>query len=192
VSDSVHDSPPEAIPELQQLGKVLHDARQQRGLSLSDLADRLHIGINQLHALETGDRSKLREPVFVVAQAKRVAGTLGVDIHQQLEDLRSSDLMRTPPRPHPQLAAPVHSEPRVSRSSRSAGTSSKGGGFGPVVLISALVVGGVALAVGLWMRPGGGDRPSPDPTAPSVPSSVPSPSQSSAEQSKQGALCHQS
>ena len=182
MSDSVHDCTPEAIPELEQLGKALRDARQQKGLSLSDLADRLHIGINQLHALETGDRSKLREPVFVVAQAKRVAGTLGVDIHQQLEDLRGSDLMRTPPRPHPKLAAPVHSEPGLSRSSRSAGSSSKGGGFGPVALISALVVGVVALGVALLMRPGGGDGPTADSTVPSSPAPAPSP----VDQTKEG------
>ena len=178
MSDSTHDRAPEPIPELEQLGQVLREARQQRGLSLSAVADRLHIGINQLHALETGDRSKLREPVFVVAQAKRVAGFLGIDIQPQLGHLRSSDLMRTTPQPHPQLAAPVHSEPRAPRPSRSSKSPSKENHFGPLPLISALVVGALALAVALLIRPSGVDGPPPN-------SVSPAPTQSPVEQSSE-------
>ncbi|MEA5391073.1 helix-turn-helix domain-containing protein [Cyanobium gracile UHCC 0139] len=82
------------IPELVQLGERLATARREQGLSLEDLADRLRLGTEQLTALETGNHRHLPEAVFVVAQAKRVAGALGIDVSQQISDLQNSRLMR--------------------------------------------------------------------------------------------------
>ncbi|WP_425386799.1 helix-turn-helix domain-containing protein [Cyanobium gracile] len=76
------------------MGERLAAARREQGLSLEDLADRLRLGTEQLTALETGDHRHLPEAVFVVAQAKRVAGALGIDVSQQISDLQTSRLMR--------------------------------------------------------------------------------------------------
>ncbi len=155
VSDSPSGSKDEPIPELVQLGERLHQARQQKGLTLSDVAERLHIGADQLQALESGDRTRLREPVFVIAQAKRVAGALGVDIHQQIEGLRGSDLMRTPPRPHPHLAAPVHADPRPPRNGHSTGSSTRRAQIWPKALVAALGLGALTLMAAQLLSPGG-------------------------------------
>ena len=87
------------IPELVELGERLATARRGQGLSLEDLADRLRLGSEQLMALETGDHRHLPEAVFVVAQAKRVAGALGIDVSQQISDLQNSRLMRVGRKP---------------------------------------------------------------------------------------------
>lgn len=82
---------------LSALGLRLRQAREARGLSAPDLADRLRLGVEQLEALETGDRERLPEPVFVIAQARRVAGALRLDITPELQALRASgELQRSP------------------------------------------------------------------------------------------------
>jgi cytoskeleton protein RodZ len=80
----------ELIPELQRLGQRLAQARQARGLSLDEQADRLHMGSEQLRALEEGNRAELPEAVFVVAQARRVAASLGLNIDTEITALRGS------------------------------------------------------------------------------------------------------
>ncbi|MCP9833565.1 MULTISPECIES: helix-turn-helix domain-containing protein [unclassified Cyanobium] len=82
------------IPQLVQLGETLGKARRDQNLSLEELANRLRLGTEQLTALEAGDHTHLPEAVFVVAQAKRVAGALGIDVSQQISDLQGSRLMR--------------------------------------------------------------------------------------------------
>jgi cytoskeletal protein RodZ len=61
------------------LGQTLRQAREQQGLSTGALASQLHMGEEQLHALESGDPERLPELVFVIAQARRVAAALGID-----------------------------------------------------------------------------------------------------------------
>lgn len=76
------------LPELAALGRSLREAREAQGLSLQALASRLNMGLEQLQALEEGNRERLREPVFVIAQARRVAGALGVMVDGPIEALR--------------------------------------------------------------------------------------------------------
>jgi cytoskeletal protein RodZ len=75
------------IPELRELGTSLQSARQAQGLTLPQLASRLNMGLEQLEALESGERERLPEPVFVVAQARRVSGALKVDLNPLIEAL---------------------------------------------------------------------------------------------------------
>jgi cytoskeleton protein RodZ len=74
---------------LQSLGAELRQAREARGLSRKALADRLRLGQEQLRALEEGDTAHLPELVFVIAQLRRVAGALQVDLGDRLTPLRS-------------------------------------------------------------------------------------------------------
>ncbi|MCS5698329.1 helix-turn-helix domain-containing protein [Cyanobium sp. FGCU-52] len=96
----------DTLPELLALGQKLREARSRRGLSQEELAERLRLGTDQLDALEQGDRRRLPEPVFVIAQAKRVAGSLGITIDEQISALRRSGLMEPVRRPTPLLVAP--------------------------------------------------------------------------------------
>lgn len=112
----------DANPALQQLGRRLSQARKACGLTLEQHADRLNMGREQLQALEAGDREGLPEPVFVIAQARRVATSLGIQIDEEIAALRSSDGFQTPratrapaqrlqQEPSPTAAAPS-SDPR--------------------------------------------------------------------------------
>ncbi|EDY39091.1 transcriptional regulator, XRE family, putative [Cyanobium sp. PCC 7001] len=77
-------------PDLQRLGACLHEARLREGISLEDLAQRLHMGREQLQSLEQADTDGLPEPVFVIAQARRVACALGVNIDTEIQALRQN------------------------------------------------------------------------------------------------------
>lgn len=82
---------------LEHLGNSLRAARQEQGLSLSALAARLHMGEEQLRALEAADQAHLPETVFVMAQSRRVADALGIDVSPQLAPLkRCSSLVAQP------------------------------------------------------------------------------------------------
>ena len=85
---SVTDSSPSALLSL---GQTLSQARQAEGLSVGALASRLNMGSEQLSALETADLAKLPEPVFVIAQARRIAQTLGICIDAEILALRQSE-----------------------------------------------------------------------------------------------------
>lgn len=82
---------------LQSLGAELRQAREAQGLSRQDLADRLRLGQEQLRALEEGDTGHLPELVFVIAQLRRVAGALHVDLGDRLTPLRSRPAAKISP-----------------------------------------------------------------------------------------------
>ena len=98
---------PKTIPELLELGKALQSARQAQGLTLPQLASRLNMGLEQLEALESGQRERLPEPVFVVAQARRVSGALKLDLNTLIEALGRN----------PQFAAARNGSPSALRGS---------------------------------------------------------------------------
>ena len=74
---------------LERLGTALKEARQQHGIELAALASKLCMGEEQLTALENADQSKLPEPVFVIAQSRRVADALGLDISLLIAPLKT-------------------------------------------------------------------------------------------------------
>jgi cytoskeletal protein RodZ len=85
---------------LQRLGQTLREARQNRGLERTELAEQLHMGPEQLRALEEADLSRLPEMVFVIAQSRRVANALGVEIDPLLTPLKGTSTPRkAPPAP---------------------------------------------------------------------------------------------
>jgi transcriptional regulator with XRE-family HTH domain len=81
------------------VGRRLRQAREARGLAADALAERLRLGVEQLEALEAGDLERLPEPVFVIAQARRIATVLQLDISAELQALRTSGELRPGPRP---------------------------------------------------------------------------------------------
>lgn len=101
-----------AAGHLSALGQRLRQAREARGLSAVDLADRLRLGVEQLEALESADRERLPEPVFVIAQVRRVATALQLDISAELEALRASGELQPRQRPGVlRLPRPVQAAP---------------------------------------------------------------------------------
>ena len=94
----VSDSPnPEALSALRCLGQALRQGREGQGLELAVLAARLNMGAEQIQALEEADASRLPEPVFVIAQARRIASSLAINIDGPLQTLRASGQFQAKP-----------------------------------------------------------------------------------------------
>ena len=89
--DPQSDAQKEVITDLQHVGQALQRAREAQGLTLHQLADALHMGDEQLKALETGDRDHLAETVFVRATVRRVASKLRLDPEPLIAALQSLD-----------------------------------------------------------------------------------------------------
>ena len=100
---------------LRRLGDCLQEARLSRGLELAQLAGQLRMGEEQLEALEQGDSGRLPELVFVIAQARRVATSLGVDINPLVEPLKQGGFAIKPAPAPLTTAAPKAEERRPTR-----------------------------------------------------------------------------
>ena len=68
-----------AEPGIESVGRALRERREELSLSRTELAKRLHMGEEQLQALEEGELSRLNEPVFIKAMVRRVASHLELD-----------------------------------------------------------------------------------------------------------------
>lgn len=94
----VSDSPsPDALSALRSLGQTLRHGRVVNNLELATLANRLNMGAEQIEALEEADPSRLPEPVFVIAQARRIASSLNINIDSHLQILRDCGQFQAKP-----------------------------------------------------------------------------------------------
>lgn len=161
---TTRESPP-PIPELVALGQRFTAAREARGLELQDLAQRLCIGHEQLQALERADISRTPELVFLIAQLRRVAASLGVDPEEAIAVLRSTAPARaTTPFSPPATRRPQVASTPVARPSRAphpgearsiANRPAWPWMAGTGLLLSAAAVGlGLAWQRGSWPLPG--------------------------------------
>ena len=135
----VWDSPnPETLSALRCLGQTLRQGREVQGLELAVLAARLNMGVEQLQALEEADACRLPEPVFVIAQARRIASSLAINIDGPLQDLRDSGKFQ---------AKPIKVTELTQRApSRTAQTS------GQVAITAAILAGLSAAGVAGWQQ----------------------------------------
>lgn len=130
---------------LERLGGLLTEARISRGLDRATLASQLRMGVEQLQALETADRAHLPESVFVIAQARRVATHLGIDISALVAELKQANGTSNH-RPRRAGIAPPRSRPPET------------GGFAapsrtvPWAAAAALITGVIAASVWAWPR----------------------------------------
>ena len=72
------------IPMTQMLGKQLRDIRQSRGISLDEIAQKTHIKLDYLKAIESGDAESLPSPVQMRGFLRLYAGVLNVDLDELL------------------------------------------------------------------------------------------------------------
>jgi cytoskeleton protein RodZ len=136
-------------PELLALASAITQARLGAGLGVAELAKRLNMGVEQLEALESGDLDRLPEPVFVIAQARRIAQNLGVTIDGEILALRQSGSLNSKSIELQNLklkAEPAEpSDPEANQRARGPGIAR--------LLASLALAGGVAAgSVALWQQ----------------------------------------
>jgi cytoskeleton protein RodZ len=85
----------QSISPLELAGQVLRRAREAKGLTIHQLAASLHMGDEQLEALEAAQLNNLPEPVFIKAMVRRVASKLGIDPEPLVQGLSSSPRLKT-------------------------------------------------------------------------------------------------
>jgi cytoskeletal protein RodZ len=137
---------------LKLLGTFLREERERKGISSATLAAQLRMGEEQLQALEAGDGPRLPELVFVIAQARRVADALAVDVNPLVAPLKQQSQGLKP------APAPLTSSPPVGRSqprtrltaqnympggARRASSGSSLRWFGSLALLAGVVAAGV-------------------------------------------------
>lgn len=81
----------DAPSNLEAVGRSLAQKRSECGYSQSQLANQLHMGVEQLAALETGSIDRLPEPVFIKAMVRRISSHLGMDADAMVHNLRLSN-----------------------------------------------------------------------------------------------------
>jgi len=136
---------------LVQLGSSLREARRSRGLELTQLAAQLRMGEEQLTALEEADLERLPEMVFVIAQARRVATCLGVEIDGLVAPLKQGGFAIKPaPAPLASAEAPADDR-RPSRLTASQYSASKAQARkrpGPLVRLAQLALAAGVISAG--------------------------------------------
>ena len=70
-------------------GERLQAAREEKGLSLEDLAAQTRIPLRHLQSLEQGDWSRLPAPTYTIGFAKSYASAVGLDRTDIGDDLRT-------------------------------------------------------------------------------------------------------
>lgn len=77
------------LPEVPPVGEQLRAAREQKGLSLEEIASQTRIPRRHLENLEVSNWSELPAPTYTIGFAKSYAGAVGLDRAQIGEQLRA-------------------------------------------------------------------------------------------------------
>lgn len=163
---------------LKLLGTFLREERERRGISSATLAAQLRMGEEQLQALEAGDGPRLPELVFVIAQARRVADALGVDVNPLVAPLKQqSQILKPAPTPLSSTPPAGRSQPRARLTAQNytQGGARRASGGSALRWIGslALVAGVIAAGAWGWQRgPQLAKQLLPKPSAPPAPAAV--------------------
>ena len=84
-----------SVKTLQEIGRFIREAREEKGFSIEDLAGSLRIGQEQLVALENGEEDLLPEKVFIKAMIRRVSERLQLDLGALINDFQAERLTIT-------------------------------------------------------------------------------------------------
>ncbi len=73
------DEQGQALSSVEEIGRLLRDTREERGLDLLAVHDRLSRPITQIEALENGDLASLPDQALAISTLRRYATFLGMD-----------------------------------------------------------------------------------------------------------------
>ena len=118
---------------LVEAGRQLAEARAAASLSQNQLASQLHMGEEQLAALERGDQTELPEPVFIKAMVRRISSHLGLDADAMVQTL--GPLTTRPPKRATPGATPRGIAPQNRRT------------FNPLPLVALAGLAGLGFVV---------------------------------------------
>jgi len=76
-------------PTTSSAGDRLRIAREEKGLSLEELASQTRIPLRHLQSLEQGDWERLPAPTYTIGFAKSYASAVGLDRNEIADDLRA-------------------------------------------------------------------------------------------------------
>ena len=130
---------------LSTVGQALQEARHNKGLTAEQLADQLHIGVEQLLALETGHSDDLPEPVFIKAMVRRIASYLKINPDPLVAQLKESTSIKQRPMVAAAISPPSSQRDQAKTSKRRR----------PVLWLIPLIMvgGGAVLALNHIQRP---------------------------------------
>ena len=127
---------------LEAIGNRLATARRQQQLELKSVASQLHLAVEVVAALETGDQSVLPAMTFVRGYIKAYARLLGLDENQILALIPSGEGYQPAPLRAVGMRSPRRRQPIGKWLLRAIG----------VAALAALMVYGVPLVERLWNR----------------------------------------
>ena len=86
-----NETPHNILSPLQEIGRLIRKAREERNLSIEDLAGSLRIGQEQLIALENAEEDLLPEKVFIKAMIRRVSERLHLDLGLLINEFKTDE-----------------------------------------------------------------------------------------------------
>jgi cytoskeletal protein RodZ len=160
---------PDRLPELVSLGRRLREAREARGIALPVLAEQNFLSPDRLEALETGDHTRLPERIYLLAQARRVARSLGLDADALVDPLVDLELpgnprqparpgFSAPPQPAPAAAATVAPQPPAAHAREGSMAGGLRAGRATGIALALVAVAGLAWG---WQQLSPGRAPAP-------------------------------
>lgn len=128
-------------------GAILAAERERQGLSRADIAQRLHMSVMQIEALELGDYERLPRGPFLRGFARNYARVLGIDAEAIVGMLTAT----APPESAPRIVVPTQNIRFDPLGARLASPYVKAAGYAAV----AIVLGFAAMYWWLFVRPQG-------------------------------------
>lgn len=128
------DSPSSSVSERASLGQRLRTAREERGISLHDIAQRTKIAVSSLEALEHDNPSRLPSGIFARSFVRAYAVEVGLD-----PDLTLREFLRR---------FPEHAPPGSEPESEAGAEPSHGSRSGRVLVVLGVMTVLVAIGAG--------------------------------------------
>ena len=163
------------------LGEEFRAAREARGLSLSDVAEQIHIRSVYLQALENDDWAAIGAPVYTRGFIRTYARFLGLDPENAVQRFNESG--GTAPAAPPPAAAPVREPAAATGERRSPSPLLYVAAALALVLVGAVLYNFYSLQVSQRAKPAAtampiaADTPAPTPAVAVSPPPSPSPSE---------------
>lgn len=160
--------------DLRNLGSLLREERERRGLSLDEVSDKIKISKSCLAAIEEGDEERLPHPVYAKGFIRNYARLLEVDNEEFLDSLSQIYTHEEVPLQHVSLFEEIPEDDAAGASGRA--TTLRIKRVALAVALVVLVVAGVWLLHGLFGNAPQTEQPAEPVTSKALPPAATAPS----------------